>query len=167
MFANFTKQYGSTFTPVWGASGLLRERLQKGEAFDIYTSAALPDAQALTANDISGPSVLFTRNTLCAVTTATSALDTGNLIETLLKPDTRIGTSTPGADPAGDYTWAIFHRVDAERPGAFKTLSEKAQQLVGGRAPNQPSTYVLRFSSRSMSIRLICSSFIVRVLARS
>jgi molybdate transport system substrate-binding protein len=134
LFADFTKQYGgNTFTPVWGASGLLRERLQKGEAFDIYTSAALADAQALTDAGISGPSVLFTRNTLCAVTTATSALATDNFIETLIRPDTRIGTSTPGADPAGDYTWAIFHRVDAERPGAFKSLTEKAQQLVGGR----------------------------------
>jgi molybdate transport system substrate-binding protein len=134
IFADFTKQYGSTFTPVWGASGLLRDRLEKDEAFDIYTSAALPHAQALSDAGISGPSVLFTRNALCVVTTAANALDTGNMIETLLKPDTKIGTSTPGADPAGDYTWEIFHRVEAARPGAFKTLSEKAQQLVGGPA---------------------------------
>jgi ABC-type molybdate transport system substrate-binding protein len=138
MFADFTKQYGSTFAPVWGPSGVLRERLQKGEAFDVYASAALPHAQTLTDAGISGPSVLFTRNAMCVVTTATSALDTGNLIETLLKPETRIGTSTPGADPAGDYTWDIFHRVDAQRPGAFKTLSEKAQQLVGGPASKPP-----------------------------
>jgi ABC-type molybdate transport system substrate-binding protein len=66
------------------------------------------------------------------VTSASSALDTGNLIETLLKPDTRIGTSTPVSDPAGDYTWEMFHRIEAARPGAFKTLSDKAQQLFGG-----------------------------------
>jgi molybdate transport system substrate-binding protein len=133
-FADYSRQYGGTFTPVWGPSGVLRERLQKGEAFDVFASAALRDAQALTDAGISGPSVLFTRNALCVVTTAASTLDTGNLIETLLKPETRIGTSTPGADPAGDYTWGIFHRVEAQRPGAFKTLSEKAQQLVGGPA---------------------------------
>ena len=139
IFADFTKQYGNTFAPVWGPSGVLRDRLEKGEAFDVYASAALPHAQALTDAGISGPSVLFTRNALCVVTTATSALDTGNMIETLLEPDTRIGTSTPGADPAGDYTWAIFHRVEAERAGAFKALSEKAQQLVGGPA-SKPAT---------------------------
>jgi molybdate transport system substrate-binding protein len=134
IFADFTEQYGATFAPVWGPSGVLRERLQKGEAFDVYTSAALPHAQTLTAAGIGGPSVLFTRNALCVVTSAASPIETGNLIDTLLKPDTRIGTSTPGADPAGDYTWEIFHRVEAQRPGAFKTLSEKAQQLVGGPA---------------------------------
>src|SRR5580698_2196198 len=117
IFADYTRQYGGSFAPVWGPSGTLRERLQKGEAFDVFASAALPHAQALTDAGISGPSVLFTRNALCVVTMATSALDTGNMIETLLKPDTRIGTSTPGADPAGDYTWAIFHRVEAERAG--------------------------------------------------
>jgi molybdate transport system substrate-binding protein len=138
IFADYTKQYGASFSPVWGPSGTLRERLQNGEAFDIFASAALPHAQTLTDAGISGPSVLFTRNALCVVTDAASALDSGNMVATLLKPEIKIGTSTPTADPAGDYTWEIFHRIDAQRPGAFKTLSEKAQQLVGGPAAKAP-----------------------------
>src|SRR5580698_2338751 len=109
IFADYTRQYGGSFAPVWGPSGSLRERLQKGEAFDIFASAALPHAQALTDAGVSGPSVLFTRNALCIVTDAGRPLDSGNLAETLLKPDNRIGTSTPIADPAGDYTWEVFH----------------------------------------------------------
>lgn len=136
IFADFSKQYGASFAPVWGPSGTLLERLQKGEAFDVFASAALPHAQTLTDAGISGPSVLFTRNALCGVTTANNPVDTGNLVETLLKPDIRIGTSTPVSDPSGDYTWEIFHRIEASRPGAFKTLSEKAQQLIGG--PTSP-----------------------------
>jgi molybdate transport system substrate-binding protein len=132
VFADFSKQYGASFKPVWGPSGTLRERLQKGEAFDIFASAALPHAQTLTDAGISGPSVLFTRNALCVVAAAGNAVDTGNLVETLLKPEIRIGTSTPVSDPSGDYTWEIFHRIDTQRPGAFKTLSEKARQLIGG-----------------------------------
>jgi molybdate transport system substrate-binding protein len=138
IFADYTKQYGASFAPVWGPSGTLRERLQNGEAFDIFASAALPHAQALTDAGVSGPSVLFTRNALCIVTDAATALDSGSLVETLLKPDIKIGTSTPTADPAGDYTWEIFQRIEAQRPGAFKTLSEKAQQLVGGPAARAP-----------------------------
>jgi molybdate transport system substrate-binding protein len=134
IFADFSKQYGAGFAPVWGPSGTLRERLQNGEPFDVFASAALAHAQTLTVSGISGPSVLFIRNALCVVTTADNAVDTGNLVETLLKPETKIGTSTPVSDPSGDYTWEIFHRIDASRPGAFKTLSEKAQQLVGGPA---------------------------------
>jgi molybdate transport system substrate-binding protein len=119
---------------VWGPSGTLRERLQNGEPFDVFASAAFSHAQTLSDAGISGPSVLFTRNALCVVTKADNAVDTGNLVETLLKSATRIGTSTPVSDPSGDYTWEVFHRIDASRPGAFRTLSEKAQQLVGGLA---------------------------------
>jgi molybdate transport system substrate-binding protein len=138
IFADYTRQYGDSFAPVWGPSGVLRERLQNGEAFDIFASAALPHAQALTEAGISGPSVLFVRNALCIVADAGTGLDSGSLIETLLRPDIRIGTSTPVSDPAGDYTWEMFHRIEAQRPGAFKTLSGKAQQLFGGPTTTTP-----------------------------
>jgi molybdate transport system substrate-binding protein len=59
IFADYGKQTGASFAPVWGPSGLLRDRLQKGEAFDIFASAALPHAQTLTDAGISGSSVLF------------------------------------------------------------------------------------------------------------
>jgi ABC-type molybdate transport system substrate-binding protein len=72
------------------------------------------------------------------VTTATSAIDGGSLVETLLRPDIKIGTSTPVSDPAGDYTWEMFRRIDAMRPGAFETLSKKAQQLFGGPTTTTP-----------------------------
>ena len=134
IFADYAKQHDVTFAPVWGPSGILRDRMQHGEAFDLFASAALPHAQALTDAGVSGPSVLFTRNALCVVTTAANAVDTANLVEILLKPETKIGTSTPVSDPSGDYTWEIFHRIEAVRPGAFKTLSEKARQLIGGPA---------------------------------
>ena len=100
IFADFNRQYGASFAPVYGPSGGLRERLQKGEAFDVFASAALPHAQALTDAGIAGPSMLFTRNAMCVVTAADSKLETGNLIDTLLEPDTRFGTSTPVSSPS-------------------------------------------------------------------
>jgi ABC-type molybdate transport system substrate-binding protein len=138
IFADFNKQYGVGFSPVWGPSGLLRERLQEGESFDVFASAALPHAQALTDAGVSGPSVMFARNTLCVLAGADRPYATGNLVETLLEPEVRIGTSTPGADPSGDYTWELFHKLDAAKPGAFATLSKKAQQLVGGPTNSAP-----------------------------
>jgi molybdate transport system substrate-binding protein len=138
IFADFSKQYGVGFSPVWGPSGLLRERLQGGESFDVFASAALPHAQALTDAGVSGPSVMFARNTLCVLAGADRPYATGNLVETLLKPEVRIGTSTPGADPSGDYAWELFHKLDAAKPGAFETLSKKAQQLVGGPTNSAP-----------------------------
>jgi molybdenum ABC transporter molybdate-binding protein len=134
IFADYARQHGGGFVPVWGPSGVLRERLSHGEAFDVFASAALPHAQALTAAGVSGPSVLFARNALCLLTRSNRPLDAGNLVETLLTPDIRIGTSTPVSDPAGDYTWEMFHKIDAQRPGAFEILSKKAQQVFGGAA---------------------------------
>lgn len=138
VFADFTRHYGGGFAPVYGPSGGLCERLQNGEAFDVFASAALPHAQALTDAGISGPSILFTRNALCVVTAASRPLEPGNLVETLLKPEIKIGTSTPISDPAGDYTWQMFHRIEAQKPGAFGTLSQKAQQLFGGPTTTAP-----------------------------
>jgi molybdate transport system substrate-binding protein len=138
IFADFSKQYGVGFSPTFGPSGLLRERLQGGESFDVFASAALPHAQALTAAGLSGPSVMFVRNTLCVLTGADRPYANANLVETLLKPEIRIGTSTPGADPSGDYAWELFHKIDLAKPGAFETLSKKARQLVGGPTNSAP-----------------------------
>jgi ABC-type molybdate transport system substrate-binding protein len=138
IFADYARQFGGGFAPVWGPSGVLRERLHHGEPFDVFASAALPHAQALTEAGVSGPSVLFARNALCIVTDAGRPLDAANLVETLLRPEIRIGTSTPVSDPAGDYTWEMFRRIDALRPGAFDILANKAQQLFGGAATTTP-----------------------------
>jgi molybdate transport system substrate-binding protein len=163
VFADYTKQYGDAFSPVWGPSGVLRERLQKGEAFDVFASANLPHARALTEAGVSGQSVMFAKNALCIVTEAGSPVDTGNLVDTLLKPGTKIGTSTPVADPAGDYTWEMFRKVDAMRAGAFDTLSKKAQQLIGGPAApasvNGRSPLLVALDDRRIDLFVIyCSS---------
>jgi molybdate transport system substrate-binding protein len=78
---------------------------------------------------------MFTRNALCGIALAKTGLTTANFLDRLLDPAVKLGTSTPVADPAGDYTWAMFHRADAAHPGAFAALDKKAQKIVGGPAP--------------------------------
>ena len=58
------------------------------------------------------------------------------LLDTLLRSDIRLGTSTPKADPSGDYAWALFRRADAIRPGSYAALDAKALKLTGG--PDSP-----------------------------
>ena len=38
-----------------------------------------------------------------------------NLLARLLDPELRIGTSTPKADPSGDYAWALFAKSESSR----------------------------------------------------
>jgi ABC-type molybdate transport system substrate-binding protein len=80
---------------------------------------------------------MFARNPMCALAHPSIHLNAGNLFATMLDPETKLGTSTPKADPAGDYAWQVFARAEKIKPGAFEALSRKALQLVGG--PDSPA----------------------------
>src|SRR4029077_1706870 len=69
---------------------------------------------------------------LCALARSGVGLTTDNLLDRLLDPSVRLATSTPGADPGGDYAWAVFARAEAVHPGAQAILQSKAMKLVGG-----------------------------------
>ena len=116
----------------FGASGLLRERIEKGEPAEVFASADTVHPQRLAARGGWQAPVVFTRNRLCALTSAQLSATPDTLLTTLLDPAVRVGTSTPQADPSGDYAWQLFRRADAVRPGAYATLDAKALKLTGG-----------------------------------
>jgi len=120
----------------FGASGLLRERIERGEAADVFASADTDHPQRLARVGPWQPPVVFARNVLCALTGPSVTTTSAGLLDTMLRPDVRLGTSTPKADPSGDYAWALFRRADSVRPGAFATLEAKALKLTGG--PDSP-----------------------------
>jgi molybdate transport system substrate-binding protein len=122
---------------VFGASGLLKDRLLGGERTDVFASANMAHPAALAQAGLATVPVAFASNRLCVLAGPGFDANADSVVTRLLDPTVRIGTSTPKADPAGDYTWAMFERIEQQgRPGAFKTLSTKALQLTGG--PNSP-----------------------------
>ena len=121
----------------FGASGLLKDRLVGGERADVFASANMEHPQALAAAGKAAPPQAFASNRLCALGSPRFEATPETLVAKLLDPAVRVGTSTPKADPAGDYAFAMFERIEKTgRAGAFKALSEKALQLTGG--PNSP-----------------------------
>jgi len=128
----FEKNHDAHVTLIGGPAGALRDRIIGGEAFDLYATAAFPQAQALTDKGLARASVLIARNKLCVLVRSDSEITPDTLIEALLRPNTKPGTSTPKSDPAGDYTWEFFRRLDREHPGAYEALSGRAQMLFGG-----------------------------------
>ncbi len=78
--------------------------------------------------------VPFARNRLCVIARDDLKLEARTLLDRLLAPELRLATSTPGADPGGDYALAVFDRADTVKPGAGKALREKALPLMG--SPN-------------------------------
>ncbi len=118
--------------PVYGPSGLLVERLGKGEQADLLASADLAAPKRLAAARTGVMVVPFVRNRMCIAAKPSVGLTQGNMLDKMLSPGLRLATSTPGNDPGGDYALAVFRRADALHPGAEKTLTGKMMMLVGG-----------------------------------
>lgn len=121
----------------FGGSGLLRERIEKGETPDLFMSADLGSPRKLEAQGRTQvPAVAIARNRMCIVSRRSAGVTAANLIDRLLAKEVRVKTSTPIADPAGDYAWAIFARIEALRPGSAAILEEKARTLMDVKATN-------------------------------
>jgi ABC-type molybdate transport system substrate-binding protein len=138
----YSEAYGVTVTPTFGGSGLLKDRLLKGEPGDVFASADMGNPQALTKAGKSGPTVLFAHNHLCAILRPGLKATPASLLTTLLNPSIKVGTSTPVGDPAGDYAWVLFKKADAVRPGSRATLEAKAVKIGNqpGSLPVPPGT---------------------------
>jgi molybdenum ABC transporter molybdate-binding protein len=130
--AQFDQRFGTTTKVTFGPSGMMRKRIEKGEPVDIFTSADIGNAQKLIDAKQAAPVVLFARNRLCGMAKPTVGLTGDNFLDKILDPGVKLGTSTPKADPGGDYTWELFHKADGLRPGSFAALDAKALKLVGG-----------------------------------
>ena len=127
----------------FGASGLLRERIEKGEPAQLFASADTQHPQRLHELSAGGnrwlPPTLFVRNQLCALAVPALKAEPDRLLDLMLDPAVKLGTSTPKADPSGDYAWALFRKADALRPGAYAALDAKALKLTGSpEAPPPP-----------------------------
>ena len=136
---------GQKVVLTFAASGLLRERIEQGAPAQVFASADTKHPQRLANQGQWQAPVVFTRNTLCALAQGTVAVTPDTLLSTMLQPQVRLGISTPKADPAGDYAWALFQKADALQAGATARLETKALQLTGGaqsaQAPAGRNTY--------------------------
>jgi len=136
LVAAWTQSGGRSVVGEFGASGLLRDRIAKGERADVFASANLEHPQSLAKEGKLRPVVLFVRNRLCALASPKAGVTTANLLDRMLDATVVLGTSTPKADPSGDYAWQLFEKAEALRPGSFAALSTKAKKLTGG--PDSP-----------------------------
>jgi molybdate transport system substrate-binding protein len=134
----FAEARGTQVVFEFGPSGVLRERLAAGERADLFASANMEHPRALAAAGRAQPARSFARNRMCALAPRSYGVNTGNLLPSMLDPATRLATSTPKADPAGDYAWQVFAQAENLKAGAFDILSRKALQLVGGPASPAP-----------------------------
>jgi molybdate transport system substrate-binding protein len=127
--------YNIEVKPSFGGSGSMRGRIEKGEKADLLLSADLGSPRQLESQGRTTiPTIPFARNRMCIVSRRSAGVTASNLVDRMLKSDMRLKTSTPIADPAGDYAWAIFDRVEALHPGAGAKLKAKAQMSMSATA---------------------------------
>ncbi len=147
----------------FGGSGSMRERVEKGERPDLLLSADLASPRKLAASGLTVlPAVPFARNRVCVVSRREAGVTAANLIDRLLAPGVRVKTSTPVADPSGDYAWAIFDRIEQLRPGSGAVLKARANAVMNATATpadaNQSAAAAL-FASRQIDVSLTyCSA---------
>jgi ABC-type molybdate transport system substrate-binding protein len=130
----FQAASGNTVEAKYGPSGLLKNGIAGGAPAHVFTSANMEHPQALHDAGKSGPTRLFTRNKLCALVRSGLKVDSANLLAHMLDPNVKLGTSTPKADPSGDYAFEVFHKAEAVKPGTQAVLEKKALLLTGGGA---------------------------------
>lgn len=156
--------FGIEVKGTFGGSGSLRERIEKGEKPDLFLSADVGSPRKLQSEGHTVvPVIAFARNRMCVVYRRSAGVTPTNLIDHLLAKNVRVKTSTPIADPSGDYAWAIFDRIEAIRPGSGAVLKDKAHALMSVKAtpatPAQSAAAAL-FASHQIDISLTyCSGF--------
>ncbi len=128
----FEKSSGLKVQAKFGASGLLKDEIAAGARAEVFASANMEHPQALAKANKSGPVVLFARNKLCALARPGLAVTRETLLDRMLDSQVKLGTSTPKADPSGDYAFEVFCRAEAVRQNARQVLEKKALQLTGG-----------------------------------
>lgn len=133
----FEKAGGTGVSISLGPAGLLRERIEAGEPFDLFASANMAHPERLVSLGLAKDVLCFARNRLAILARADLGLTTQTVADVLSDPAVRIGTSTPGDDPSGDYAFAMFDLLEAHRAGLGEALKSRARQLVGGR--NSPA----------------------------
>jgi molybdate transport system substrate-binding protein len=135
----FEREAPTTVKLTFGPSGLLKDRIEGGEAAQLFASANMNHPEALRVSGKAEAVRPFARNALCALASGAFTLQGRTLAQRLLDTEVRVGTSTPRADPSGDYAFQMFDRIEssgAAGAGSAAALKAKALQLTGG--PNSP-----------------------------
>ena len=141
----FEAASGQEVQAKYGASGLLRDEIAGGARAEVFASAKMEHPQALAAAGKSGPVVLFARNRLCALVRPGLAVEPATLLDRMLDPNMKLATSTPRADPSGDYAWRC-----SARPTSFGPARSLHWRIRRCNSSAGPTARLLRPAVRSM-----------------
>ncbi|MFT3688808.1 substrate-binding domain-containing protein [Paenirhodobacter sp.] len=127
--ARAAEAFGAPIAFRRGPAGLLAERIRAGDRCDLYISASEAGPRSLSGF---APHHVIAHNRM--VLLARPGIAAGSdALALLADPRWRIGMSTPGADPSGDYAAGFLDGM----PGAVRS---RCRSLFGGQLPDPAST---------------------------
>lgn len=117
----------------YGPSGLLKKEIADGAKADVFASANMEHPEELFSDGTGGPVVRFARNKMCGLAKPGLAVTSDTLLVQMLDAKIKLGTSTPRAEPSGDYAVQVFTKAEALKPGAQDTLEKRSRKLTGAK----------------------------------
>lgn len=153
----FKCKHPMDISAVLAPAGLLRQRIERGEHCDIFISANLQNIIQLSASQCIYKQQILAFNRLMLTTRDEAQYKDRETLDMLLDPNLRLATSTPIADPGGDYTWQLFDLVEKRYPKQGEYLKRRALQLVGGENSVVPkgeiaAEYILKHGYADMMV---------------
>jgi molybdate transport system substrate-binding protein len=117
---------------VRGPAGLLGQRIEAGERAEVFLSASPSAPRRLSRLASYAAPVLLCHNRLAIIARPGLAFDEAGMLDRLLDPGLTLVSSTPGADPGGDYAMALLAALERVRPGSEAVLRAKVRHPFGG-----------------------------------
>ena len=113
-------------------AGVLKGDIEEGAPCDVFLSANGKFQRQLKHKGFLKSYEVFAYDYLAAATPYNNpaGVTPSNLIQKLMDPNVALTTSSPNADPAGDYTWKMFRIINRRFPGAFKKITGHANHLL-------------------------------------
>ncbi|MCL5408748.1 MAG: molybdate ABC transporter substrate-binding protein [Candidatus Omnitrophica bacterium] len=113
-------------------SGILKGDIQQGAPCDIFLCANRKFQRQLKKTGFINNYKIFAYDYLALATPFNNPgnVNYANMIQKLMDKNISLTTSTPHADPAGDYTWKMFKLINKKYPGAFKKIVSHANHLL-------------------------------------
>jgi ABC-type molybdate transport system substrate-binding protein len=145
----------------FGPSGRMRERIEHGEQADLFASADTGHARTLVEQGRATVMAMFARNSICALAAEELGLTGATIVDKLLDKATKIGISTPKADPLGDYTVEVYHRISQEHAGAADDLMARSTVIEappGGLQPRSGDAFADALQERRVDLEILYCS---------
>lgn len=113
-------------------AGVLKGDIEEGAPADMFLSANGKFQRELEKKGFLNSYKVFAYDYLAAATPYNNPahITKSNLIQKLMNKNVSLTTSSPHSDPAGDYTWAMFRKINKKYPGAFKIITGHADHLL-------------------------------------